>query len=124
MFACSACSQVDFLDLLAVLDLLGRSRFQNFAEVQDGNRVRQVEHHVHVVLDQEDRELAVELHEKLGHFKRLAGGQTCRRLVEKKDARVARKPENDLELALFAVRKKANFGVRAIGEAGLLQQLV
>ena len=45
-----------------------------------------------------------------------------RRLVEKQDLRVAREPEHDLELALLAVRKVANLGVRAIHERRLFEQ--
>ena len=83
-----------------------------------------VEHHVHVVLDQQDGELSVQLRQELRHLQRLAGRQARRRLVEKKNARVAREPEHDLELALLAVREIANLGVRAIGETGLFEQLV
>ena len=57
-----------------------------------------------------------------GHLDRLARRQAGRRLVQQQDLRIARQPEHDLELALFAVRKIANFGVRAIHEAGLLEQ--
>ena len=83
-----------------------------------------VEHHVHVVLDQEDREIRIELHEELRHLRRLARRQSGRRLVEQQDVRIAGEPEHDLKLALLAVREIADFGVRAIEEAGLLEQSV
>src|SRR5204863_1058548 len=106
--ACSACPQVDFLDLLAVLDLLGCSGFEDFTEMQHGNRVSKVEHHVHVMLDQEDRELGVELHQELGHFDGFARRQSRGGLVQKQDLGIARKPKHNLQLALLDVGKNAN----------------
>ena len=53
-----------------------------------------------------------------------AGRQARGRLVEQQDLRIAGEAEHDLELALLAVRKIANLGVRAVDEAGLLEQLM
>src|SRR4029079_19110836 len=97
----SARTQVDFLDLLAVLDLLRLAGLQNLAVVQHGNGVSKVEHHVHVMLDQEDRELRIEPHQELGHLDRLAGRKSRGGLVEQQDFRIAGKTEHDFELALF-----------------------
>ena len=100
------------------MDLLRRAGFQNFAEVQNRNLRGDVEHHVHVVLDQEDREIRIELHQELGHLGRFARRQAGGRLVEQKNLRIAGEPQNNLELALLAVRKIANFDVLAVEEAG------
>src|SRR5262249_50800764 len=57
--------QVDLLHLLAAADLLRRSGLQHLAEMEDGNMLGDVEYHVHIVLDEEDREVAIEVGEKL-----------------------------------------------------------
>ena len=80
--------------------------------------VGHVEHHVHVVLDQQDREIRIEPHEELRHLGRLARGQPGRRLIQQQDLRVAGETEHDLELALLAVREVANLGVLAVHEGG------
>src|SRR3974377_2082182 len=74
--------QVDFLYPAAFLDVLGCSRFQNLAEMQHRDFVGDVEHHVHVVLDQQDGELRAEFHQKFGHLGGFAGGQAGGWLVK------------------------------------------
>ena len=75
-----------------------------------------VEHDVHVVFDQQDRELWIELHQELGHLRGFARRKAGGRLVEQQDFRIAGEAEHDLELALLAVRQIADFGILAIEE--------
>ncbi len=106
------------------MDLLRRAGFQNFTEVQDGNFRRHVEHHVHVMLDQQDGEMRIELHQELRHLGGLARRQAGGRFVEQQDFRIAGESEHDLELALLAMRQVAHLGVLAVEEARLLEQLM
>ena len=68
----SSSSQIDFTHLRAAADLLRRASLQHLAEMQHRNMIRDVEHHVHVVLDQKDREIGIEPPEKRRHLLRLA----------------------------------------------------
>jgi hypothetical protein len=72
--------------------------------VQDGDFIGHVEHHVHVMFDQQDREFGIELHQKVRHLGGLAGRQSGGGLIEQEDFRIAGQAEHDFELALFAVR--------------------
>src|SRR5260221_8539 len=77
-----------------------------------------------VVAGAENREFGNDFHQKLGHLGGFAGRQTSRRLVQKKDLRVACQPQNNLELALFAVRQITYLAVLAVEEAGLFEQMI
>ena len=83
-----------------------------------------VEHHVHVVLDQQDREFRIELHQELGHLGGFARRQAGGRLVKQQDLRIAGEAEHDFELALLAVRQVADFGVLAVEEVRLFEQMM
>ena len=92
--------------------------------MQHRNFVGDVEHHVHVVLDQQDRELGIELHQKLGHLGRFARRQAGGGLVEQQDFRIAGEAEHDFELALLAVREIADLDILAVEEVGLFEQMM
>src|SRR6516164_6490168 len=49
-----------------------RSRLQHLAEMEDGNMLGDIEYHVHIVLDEEDGEVAIEVGEKAYHLRGLA----------------------------------------------------
>src|SRR5262249_42941938 len=112
------------LHLLAAADLLPRSRLQHLAEMEDGNMLGDVEYHVHIVLDEEDGEVAIELGEKPDHLRGLARRQPGGRFIQKQDLRVAGETEDDFEWSLLAMRKVANLGIFAVEEAGAFQQPV
>ena len=101
-----------------------RAAFQHFAEVQNRNLRGDVEHHVHVVLDQENRDAGIEFHEELGHLGGFARRQAGGRLVEQQDVRIAGKAEHDFELALLAVGEIAHFDILAVEEPHLLEQMI
>src|SRR6185437_277739 len=115
----SVSSQINFLHLGAGMDLLRRAGFENFAEMQHRNLRSDVEHNVHVVLDQKNCQLRIELHQELRHLRRFSGGKAGGGFVEQQNFRIAGEAEHDLELALFAVRQIANFGVLAVEEGGV-----
>src|SRR6516165_9584730 len=62
--------EIDLLHRLAAADLLRRSRLQYLAEMKDGNMLGDVEYDVHIVLDEEDGEVAIEVGEKPGAFQK------------------------------------------------------
>src|SRR5262245_40198117 len=96
--------EIDLLHLLAAADLLRRSRLQHLAEMEDGNMLGDVEYHVHVVLDEEDGEVAIELGEKPDHLRGLARRQPGGRFIQEQDLPVAGEPEDNSELSRLAVR--------------------
>src|SRR5262249_20736200 len=61
--------EIDLLHLLTAADLFPRSRLQHLAEMEDGNMLGDVEYDVHIVLDEEDGEVAIELGEKAYHLR-------------------------------------------------------
>src|ERR1700704_76200 len=104
----STCSQstgpqIDFLYLCAIANSLRRSRLQYLPEMQDRDVVGDVEHHVHVMLDQQDRQIGIEPKKKLCHFSRPSAGQAGGGFVQQQDLRIAGKGENDFELPLLAM---------------------
>src|SRR5215831_17912858 len=96
--------EIDLLHLLTAADLLPRSRLQHLAEMEDGNMLGDVEYHVHIVLDEKDGEVAIEVGEKAYHLRGLARRQPGGRFIQKQDLRVAGEAEDDFELSLLAVR--------------------
>src|SRR5712692_1232955 len=66
--------QIDFLHLGALADLLGGSRFQDFTEMENRDVIGDVEDDVHVMLDQENRKIAIKSQEKCRHLRRFTGG--------------------------------------------------
>src|SRR5215470_12879999 len=116
--------EIDLLHFLAAADLLRRSRLQYLAEMEDGNMLGDVEYDVHIVLDEEDGEVAIEVGEKSYHFRGLARGEAGGRFIQEQDLRVAGEAEDDFELSLLAVRQVANLGVFAVQEPGAFQEPV
>src|SRR5262244_4491768 len=92
--------------------------------MEDGNMLGDIEYHVHIVLDQEDREVPIEVGEKLYHLRGLARRQAGGRFIQEQDLRVAGETEDDFELSLLAVRWVANLGIFAVQESGAFQESV
>src|SRR5664279_2688547 len=115
--------QIDFLDLGAVVDLLRRAGLENLAKVQHGNLRRDIEHYVHVMFDQEDREFGIELHQKMRHLRRFSRRQAGGGLVEQQNFWIAGQAQHDFKLALFAVRKITNLGIFSVEKTGLFEQM-
>ena len=100
------------------------ARPRGLSKMQNRNLRGDVEHHVHVVLDQKDCEIRIEFHQELSHFRGFARREAGGRFIKKKNLRVAGEAEHDLELPLFAVRQVAHLGVLAIKEVRLLEQMM
>src|ERR1700730_11327108 len=105
------------------MDLIGGPGFQNFAEMEHGYLIGDVEHHIHVMLDQEDRQIGIEPEKKFRHLIGLARRQPRGRLIQQQQLRLAGKAEDYLELALLAVRKESDLDMHAVQERGLLKQM-
>ncbi len=63
-----------------------------------------VEYHVHIVLDEQDGEVPIEVGEKPYHLRGLARREAGGRFIQEQDLRVAGETEDDFELSLLAVR--------------------
>src|SRR5690242_21945967 len=118
----SARPQIDFLHPAAAADVLRPSGLEDLAEVQHRDLVGDAEDHVHVVLDQQDREGAVEPHEEFCHLLRLAGRESGGRLVAPQDFWVAGEAEDDVELTLLGMRETVPLDIEAGLGPGLLAE--
>ena len=83
-----------------------------------------VEYDVHIVLDEEDGEVAIEVGEKSYHLRGLARREAGGRFIQEQDLWVAGEAEDDFELSLLAMRQVANLGVFAVEEPGACQEPV
>ena len=92
--------------------------------VQHGDVIGDGHHHVHVVLDQDDRDAAVrqQADQRLEVLD-LAMREAGRRLVEQQQPRLERERPRDLEAALVAEGQIARLLGRVVGEADEIQQL-
>ena len=115
-------SEIDLLHPLAFPDVFTGAGFDHRTEMQHRNIADHVEHHVHVVLDQQDGERRIEALQEFRHLARFARGKPGRRLVEEEELRVAGEPEHDLDLALLAVRQVADLGLAPLPVAGGFEQ--
>src|SRR5260221_14568196 len=89
--------------------------------MEDGNMLGDVEYDVHIVLDEEDSEVAIEVGEKPYHLRGLARGEGGGRFIQEQDLRGAGGAEDDFELSLLAVRQVANVRVFAVQEPGAVE---
>ena len=71
-----------------------------------GDPLGKAEDKVHVVLDEEDRDVARQAGDDLEQFGAFSARDTGGRLVGKQDAWVRRERQGDLHQALFAVRQR------------------
>src|SRR5215831_13510403 len=96
-------AEVDLVHALVLADLLGRALDQHLALNEHGDAPREAEHQVHVVLDDEDRDVARQPVEHLEDAVGLERGHARRRLVEEQHARLEPERDRDLHQALLAV---------------------
>src|SRR5215472_15347707 len=96
-------AEVHLVHALVLADLLGRAFDQHLALNQHGDALREPKHEIHVVLDDEDRDL---LRQAVQHLEDAMGferGHARRRLVEEQYARLETQRDRDLHQALLAV---------------------
>jgi hypothetical protein len=89
--------------------------------VQDSHAIGQPKDHVHVVLDDEDRERAIQAGDELGDARGLDRRHTGGRLVEEENARALRERDREFELATLAMRECAHGDVLTTGETDALE---
>lgn len=105
-------------------DLLRRALGDFLAIVKDHDPLGDVHHQLHVVLDEEDRQVKVLAHaaEKGGQFLCLPRVHAGRRLVEEKQPRPRGQGAGDLQPALGPVREVARRFVQDVLQADVFQQ--
>ncbi len=91
------------MDGLVGADLVGRALHDHAAVVHHRHPLGDAQRHVHVVLDQDQRDRRIERQQELGELHALGAGEARGRLVEHHQLRVRRARHAHLELALLAV---------------------
>src|SRR5262252_3034561 len=107
-------AEVHLMHALVLAYLLGRAFDQHLALNQHGDAPREAEHEIHVVLDDEDRDL---LRQSVQHLEDAMGferGHARRRLVEEQHARLEAQRDRDLDQALLAVGQVEDALVRVL----------
>ncbi len=98
---------------LRVADVGRRALLEHAAIVEHDDAVGEIEHDVHVVLDDDDGERARQLLDQRVHARGFLRAHAGGRLVEQQHARLAGERERDLELALAAIADLADRSVAA-----------
>ena len=106
-------AQVDLVDARIGLHLGEGALGEHLAVVEHGDPVGERAHHVHVVLDDQQRHVARQRLQHAGHALGLLGRHAGGRLVEEQEPRPGRQRDADLELALLAVGEAARRARRA-----------
>ena len=96
-------AEIGLAHLLVGADRRRLARRDDAAVDQHADAVREREHRVHVVLDQEDRQVALELAQQRDHAHGFLRAHAGHRLVEQQHARPGRERHRDLELAVLAM---------------------
>jgi hypothetical protein len=102
---------------------VGQAVGEHLAVVQHGDAVGEREDDVHVVLDDEHRDLARQGGEQARHPLRLLRRHPRRGLIEQEQLRGGRQRHADLELPLLAVRQPARLLAETAGQAHRLRHL-
>src|SRR2546423_1917154 len=93
----------------------------NATLVQHGHAIREAEDDVHVVLDDEDRERAIEARDELGDTRGLERRHARGRLVEQEHVWTLRERDRELQLAALAVRERARGDALTAGKTDALE---
>src|SRR5438094_2571141 len=100
--ASNSCFEVNLQHPRVLLDLGGGALGEDFAVIEHGDFARQFHDDLHVVLDDEDRQVAGDAAHQLHRLSRLAGAHPGGRLVEAEEARLGSQRDADLQVALLA----------------------
>src|SRR5438105_8086688 len=114
--------EVDGRDFWVAADLVLAALGEDAPLDEHGHAVDQVEGHVHVVLDQQDRRIAGEAADHCRDRRRLRGREPRGRLVEQQHLRRAGEGPDELDLTLLAVREPPGDLTGAVGEAPVGEQ--
>src|SRR3954454_4423768 len=118
--AAMAPPEIELVHELAGTDLAGRALQQQLSLVEHGDALGDGQRDVHVVLDDDQGHLRIELEEHPRQHDPLGPREPGGRLVEHEQPRLGSQREADLELALLAVRQRGGDGVHALPEADAL----
>ncbi len=110
-------TEVDLAHALVARDLVGRALHQDAPAHHHDDAAGEAEHHVHVVLDEKDGQLARQVRDRVEQRRALVLRHAGGGLVEQQHARARGEGERDFEQALLAVGEFA--GLR--GSAANLQ---
>src|SRR3972149_547033 len=94
--------KVDLLDEPVRLDLVAEAVGDDLPVVQHGDTIGQLERHIHVVLDDEQRDRGIEPFEQRRHPVGLGRREARRGLGEREELWSAGQRQSDLALALLA----------------------
>ena len=97
-------------------DLLRRPLDDHASVVHHRHPLGDAKRDVHVVLDQDQRDLAVEREQQVRQQRSLASREAGRGLVEHQDLRVGRERHRERDLAVLAVRERADELVELVGD--------
>src|SRR5258706_8670355 len=104
-------------------DLVRRAFHQHLSLHQHRDALREAEHEIHVVLDDQHRDLGGELLELLQNLAGIVRGHSRGRLVEQQHLGLEAERDRDLEEALLAVGQVLRRGRGVVGQAEHAQQV-
>src|SRR5882672_9351143 len=116
-------AEIDLVYAFVLADLIGRALDEHFALHQHGDALRKSEHEIHVVLDDEDRDLPGQLVEHLQDTVRFQRRHARGRFIEEQHPRLQAQGDRDLDQALLAVGQVENALSGISGEPESREQL-
>src|ERR1700680_4429841 len=93
---------------LVARDLIRRAFYQHRTADEHGNLLGELEYQVHVVLDEDDRDVPGKRGDDREQVRAFRGGNTRGGLVQQQHLRPGRERERDLQEALLAIGKIAS----------------
>ena len=102
---------VDLLHPAIGAHRVGRAGHQHFALVHHGDGVREAEHAVDVVLDDQHRNIGGDVLDQVRHPFALGGGEARQRLVEQQHLRLGAERDAEIDQPLAAIGEFAAFDV-------------
>src|SRR5690349_16981156 len=116
-------AEIDLMNALVRADLVGRALDEHLALYEDGDALREAEHEVHVVLDDENRDLPGQSIQYFEDAVRLERRHPGSRLVEQEHAGLEAQRDRDLDQALLSVGQVEDALLRIVRQPQRLEQL-
>jgi hypothetical protein len=115
-------TEIEALHTLVVCHLLGSSTHQDAAGHQDVDLAGQAKHQIHVMLDEQDREILGKTLDGADDDAALTLRYACCGLIQKQDVRLGSEREGQFDQALLAIGQIGHLGVSAILHPDLLER--
>ena len=96
-------SEIDFLHPFVLLDRVGRALRQDAALVHAGDTIDKAEREIHVVFDQNEREITWQCTNDVANHGAFGRRQSRCRLVEQQQPRISNQRQRQLKLSLLTV---------------------